>query len=277
MIRNTILWILIVAYVVALPYGIIPFNYLRESLSLAVVKVIPIIIMLSLALFYLTSRRLNQLPYQIGSVIVPGILLIALVFLIESNPIKYLHIPEYMLLTWLLYLVTVDDDHQLIRVITAACCASLIGLIDEVHHGLHAERYFGAKDMFINAAGSTIGALSINAKNSKGSFDRDVISKLISNQPQPFSLLLVSLLVSLISVFKLLEITKTSFYLDSYPLVLFLCNLIVIGLSVYFLCRPRREPTADDEFKHILIIPTIILMVLHGLIAFAYVSGMQFK
>ena len=74
---------------------------------------------------------------------------------------KYCHIPLYAVLVCLIFFAVKKGDNEFPVILASACYASMLGVLDEVHHGIHAERYFGWKDMVINLIGSAIGAILI--------------------------------------------------------------------------------------------------------------------
>ena len=160
-----LLWLIIAIYVLSLPYAIVLFRILENLLTLAVVKILPIILLLISCLVYVRYCRERKKGYHIVEFVGPSAALLIGVFVLESNPIKYIHIPEYALLTWLIYLAINRENGSLVMIVASAIYASALGVFDEIHHGINPERYFGWKDMVINSVGSAIGALGLAVLN----------------------------------------------------------------------------------------------------------------
>lgn len=270
------IWIVIALYVAALPYAIIIFNLLMNLLTLPVVKVIPIVIILGGGLYYSILCRKNNTGYYIKSFIIPTVLLLASVFIIESNPIKYLHIPEYAILTFLIYLALPRQNNQPI-IIIAAIYACLFGFIDEVHHGIHPDRYFGWKDMYINGAGGTIGALFLNTRMRSSAKAFHSPSKAFLQFQVQSLVLLFSTLIAVYSLFQLFAAAQQTTLLSVYPFYLFLINLAIVGLSLALITRTYNQIYDNEGYEVYIFLPTLTFSVLHALIVFAYVSGIHFE
>jgi hypothetical protein len=80
---------------------------------------------------------------------------------LEANPNKYIHIPEYVLMAWLLYQAMIIDYKGRGILLLVFICAAMLGVVDELLQGIHPQRTYGWKDMIINAASSFIGILTL--------------------------------------------------------------------------------------------------------------------
>ena len=79
------------------------------------------------------------------------------VTLFEENSSKYIHIPEYMVLSILVYVaLSVDYSGSGILLLTFVL-SSILGFVDEMQQGLYPDRYYGWKDMVINSSGVLLG------------------------------------------------------------------------------------------------------------------------
>ena len=75
------------------------------------------------------------------------------------NP--FLQIREYVLMAWILFeAISVDYRGKGIGVLIFIC-ASMLGIVDEILQGIHPQRWYGWRDMLINAASSVIGVLTL--------------------------------------------------------------------------------------------------------------------
>ena len=280
--RYIFLWISIFVYVATLPYAIIIFNYLESLLTLPVLKLIPVLVIGFIGFLYTSYCYQRNVGYHFLSFILPSVLLLIGVVVLEKNTIKYLHIPEYLFLTYLIYIAlparTTDDKVR--NVILSAICSCLFGLVDEVHHGIHPLRYFGWKDMLINSVGSCIGLLLINSlcveSNLVGSIRvmEVKLKQLYKISQWPVLGLAISMVIAGSSLFMLFQYVAAMGFMSSYPFILNLLNVMCVIASAFMVKRLALQ-SIDD--KIVLILPITIMGVLHALIVMAFFMAIEFK
>ena len=79
------------------------------------------------------------------------------VTLFEENSNKYIHIPEYMVLSILVYVaLSIYYSGNVILLLTFVL-SSISEVVDEMQQGLYPDRYYGWKDMVINSSGVLLG------------------------------------------------------------------------------------------------------------------------
>lgn len=270
------LWVSIIAYLAVLPHLIIVFKFILGLLPLAVIKALPGAFFLLSAVGYLGLCRLRGRGYGLTTFIIPSLMLIAGAFWLEPNPIKHTHIPLYAFLVGLIYCALRRHNNLFPIILASACYASMLGVLDEVHHGIHPERYFGWKDMVINSAGALIGAMLIGAiKNIKlqRPFNLKAMDKVFGVQ---LVILILNLFITAISVFYLFGVAKDGFNL-AYPTALFVTNMIVIilCLAIVIFNLPKLKTSLEAEL--LLFFPSLILTSIQVLICFAYSNNIQFS
>ena len=101
---RSLIWLFIILYVASLPYAILVFEFLRNTLTLNVVKALPLICLLFACLIYVRTCRIQKTGFRFWSFIAPTTIVLCAVVVIESNPIKYAHIPQFAVLTFLLFI-----------------------------------------------------------------------------------------------------------------------------------------------------------------------------
>ena len=69
------------------------------------------------------------------------------VIFLEANPNKHIHIPEYILMTWLVFEALRRDYKGGGIFLLVFILSSLPGILDEVLQGLHPGRSYGWQDM----------------------------------------------------------------------------------------------------------------------------------
>ena len=252
-----LLWLLIALYVWALPSAILIFNWLIDQLSLPVARWVPVAVMAALLVSYLVYVRKGGRGWQFRSFLLPVMLIVSGVVLLQSNPIKYIHIPEYALLFILVWLAFGNQRHSRSALLSAWFCVVLLGITDELHQGLHPERYYGWKDMVVNAAGGLVGLLWVKTY--------------WTNSPaaEPFkphwSITAIGcvFLVLIASLAILLAVQYTGTFTDSYSRLLFALNVscLAAGLTVAAVVRARLRsaPALIVALNH----AVIVVLVYH--------------
>lgn len=270
------LWVIVIAYMASLPHLIIVFKFILGLIPLPVIKALPGISLVMGGLAYLGLCRKRGEGYGLKTFIIPSIILIAGVFWLEPNPIKHVHIPLYAVLVFLIYAALRRSEDRVPILLASFVYASILGVFDEVHHGLHPERFFGWKDMVINAAGAGIGALFI------GRLDNIEPQKRLNfetaNKVFWASLIVVILnaLVTTISVIYLFDVAQNGFS-PAYPKRLFIANVVVIilSLAIVGLNLPKIKRSLETEL--VLFFPSLILASIQMLIVLAYAQNIPFQ
>ena len=270
------LWLCVIAYMAALPHLIIVFKFILGLIPLDVIKALPAISLGAGALAYLGFCRIKGRGYGITTFIIPATLLIAGVLWLERNPIKHVHIPLYAVLVGLIYFTLRRADKRFPVLIASFIYAAILGVFDEIHHGIHPERYFGWKDMVINAAGAGIGALLIgtflNIKPQK-SFNFQGVEKTFWTR---LTIVLVSAIITALSVIFLFGVTQNEFKL-AYPASLFVINVIAIFscLGVAVMSVSKIKTSLETEL--FLFFPALIFASIQMLICVAYANNIAFQ
>ena len=272
-----LLWIFICLYVATLPYAIVLFDFLEEFLSLRVVRILPFFVLSFFCAIYLWVCRLKGRGYGLIGFVLPSTVFFLAVFLLESNSIKYIHIPEYALLTGLIYLAISRDDNSVVPVVASALFASALGVFDEVHQGIHPGRYFGWKDMIINTVGATIGAMAINVFG--GSRAINIVDCLRPLKQPLFEILIlaISTLVTAFSVTQLFAVSQQSSFSYAYSSNLVSANVISICACLVIALRNYRNIGNDLTKELVLFFPASILMAIQVLICISYFQGFEFR
>jgi hypothetical protein len=117
--------------------------------------VITIILGILYAAFgYLYNKNLRHM----GTILLCAVLVYAVLY-IAPNPNKEIHVPEYIVMSWLL-VMALSIDYQGKGIAILVCIsAPLLGIVDELLQGIHPNRYYGWEDMGMNSIAALIGVL----------------------------------------------------------------------------------------------------------------------
>ena len=154
-------WAMVTAYTIALPHVIFIYDGIVKHFSKHVAGKVPITILLVLGTIYIfTGFFLKNSPRHLVFLL-PCSIIVYAVIKFEHNPNKHIHIPEYVILSWILFRALSIDYKGGGILALVFICATMLGIVDEIEQGIYPDRFYGWKDMVINAASSIIGILTI--------------------------------------------------------------------------------------------------------------------
>lgn len=263
-------------YVGSLPYAIILFEALRSVFPLKLIKAFPPMVLIFGLLAYLRYCRSQKRDLGLVSFFIPSTALIIGVFLIEKNPIKYIHIPQYFVLTLLIFKVLRGHDTAKNLIPYSIFFASCLGAIDEIHHGLHPARYFGSKDMLINMVGAVVGGLFLRMLLIGESPPKNVPNTLKVSQKS--TSLLLAFTLTAICVSKLFNVANTPLHgWSQYPFALLLINFLFVVGSIFLLYKNQNTVLENSPMALTWFYPYVLTLITHSIIALGFLSGTQFR
>jgi hypothetical protein len=155
------LWALVAVYTYLLPDARIVYNAIAAAFGQTAAGRVPFVIVIVVAVAYAAAVLVSQKSWRNLLFLVPcGVIAFAIMRLVD-NPNKHIHIPEYILMTWLLYAVLSRDYKGRGLFILIFVYASLLGVVDELEQGINPIRFYGASDMLVNSASALIGVFTI--------------------------------------------------------------------------------------------------------------------
>jgi len=159
--RRIILWLIVAIYTCMLPYVVLVFEALQRNFAKDLVGRIPLLIIFGFAAVYLVWGIKIKKTLQVLVMVGISAIIVAIIIWVEHNPNKHIHIPEYVLMTWILFEVIIIDYDGKGLGFLILICASMLGVVDELLQGIHPLRFYGWTDMLINFASSVIGILTL--------------------------------------------------------------------------------------------------------------------
>jgi hypothetical protein len=156
-----IAWALIALYTFLLPDAILVYRRIVDLFGQATAGKVPFVAALILGGLYVVILVREKKNWRILLYLIPCGLIALAIFTLEANPNKHIHIPEYVLMAWLLYWVLSKDMRGGQILILVFLYASLLGVTDELQQGVHPGRFYGASDMLVNSSSALIGVFTI--------------------------------------------------------------------------------------------------------------------
>jgi VanZ family protein len=281
-----------VVYTAVLPWVILVFNAINRYFSSEITANVSHIIMINVGVFYtIISARKKKAPQCL---IILGIsaLIVLSIMKFETNPNKYIHIPEYVLMTWLLYQALVIDYKGSGIFLLIFTCAALLGIVDEILQGIHPQRTYGWKDMIIDTASGFIGILMLAGLKKKSSQDDWTWIR----QSKQFKGFLAAMLFGTATAVPmcsyLFDVQAQGSFGPAYPGWLLGANglfLATSGLAFVFHWIGRQssdrfitktEPDTPDSHATALLwvmCPLAILICMQALVMWTAIAGVNFK
>ncbi len=283
--RTVAIWGLIALYTLILPSAILIYRRLESAIGQQATGKIPLysvlIIGAAYALYgYTRNKMLLHLLYLIPAGVIAAIIIRA-----EPNPNKHIHIPEYILMAWLLYAALSREYEGEGLFLLIFVCGSLLGVVDELEQGLHPRRFYGWSDMAVNSASVLIGIATI-----LGLIRRPTSRGRWLHQLRTYRLLLSLVMFgavgALLTCIQLFEVQALERFQGVYPPWLLAWNAIFIALTpaALFYQRGRSQPAGGDESvtgrqtARLWVYPILgILFVIHAIVLYMAASGASFR
>ncbi|MCK4829544.1 VanZ family protein [bacterium] len=289
---RVLLWALVALYTSSLPYVIFVYRAIEKHFSVAVAGKIPIVIIIFFGIAYIVFILLTKkITNRIGFIVLCPFIVYAIISL-EPNPNKHIHIPEYVLMCWILFEALSIDYNGKGIFILLFICSSMLGIIDELEQGIHPNRFYGWSDMCINSASTIIGILTIMGIRKRQAGDWAWIGHL-KKLKGSIGLLMFGAIGAVLLCIYLFYVKENKTFWGVYPLWLLGWNNLFVSLGVamvfYQWHRLRKKEHRRIEEKelnikakvvitaHLWVLSSlVILIVMHAIVMFIAISGWEF-
>ncbi len=286
-----ILWVTVMLYTASLPYVILVFQAITRHFSAKTAGNVPLFIIILLAVVYIIACiKMKKVARGIIILAISAVI-VSIIMTVEANPNKYIHIPEYVLMAWLLYQALAIDYKGRGILLLVFLCAAMLGVVDELLQGIHPQRTYGWKDMIINAASSLIGILTLMGAKYRIEGDWAWIDHLKDYQAVLGAILFGGLTAVLTGIY-LLEVQVRGSFHKVYPSWLLAGNglfLASAAAAIFFFWRHRQESgklmpelesgTRNNRTTALLWVmsPLAILISINLLVMWVAVAGFEFR
>lgn len=280
---KVLFWFLIAIYTYNLPNARVVYNFLVETIGQELTGKIPLVLVAATGLIYLailmiTRRNLMNLLY-----LIPCGVIAYIIITLEPNPNKHIHIPEYVLMAWLLFAALSSEYKQADLLILIFILTSMLGVVDEIEQGIHPARFYGWSDMLVNSASALIGVLTImgltDLKKTDFSWKRYF-------RKDRLALWGIGLgIISVIAMaYFLFEVQNTEKFAGVYPGWLLIIGAVFVALAILIavrLIKPEENrsisPLGEKKIARQWVLPALaILVYMHVMVFYIAVSGVEF-
>jgi hypothetical protein len=280
------LWAVIAIYTLILPQAIIVYRDLEALFGQEAVGKIPLMGIILIGTLYVVYgyRRNHNFKHLIY--LIPSAAIALAIIKSEPNPNKHIHIPEYILMAWLLYLVLSKRYSGKGLFLLVFLCGSMLGVVDELQQGLHPKRFYGWTDMSINSASTVIGILTIVGlvrprEGDTESWELTINTHLFKAYRW---LLAFGFAGAILQCMYLFQVQSAETFEGIYPQWLLVWQAVFLAFSIGMIWRDfQNVPTTDANQNKAattrlwIFPPLIILCYMYLLVLFAAISGMSFR
>jgi hypothetical protein len=288
---RVILWALVALYTFLLPDVIIAYRAIVASFGKIIAGEVPVYMVVTVGLAYAAALLLSHRNWKNLLFLVPSGIIAVLIIKLVDNPNKHVHIPEYVLMAWLLFAVLSKDHKGKGLLILVFVYASMLGVVDELEQGIHPARFYGAPDMLVNSASALIGVFTIMGLKNITATDWSWTSRLID-----YKLLLwldlFGFAGAVIMCVYLFRVAASGSFWGVYPLWLWIWNFLYLIMAPVILALHRiilrRHPQSTESGKVAVLPPEgmtarlwifpllVILFYMQALALYVSISGVKF-
>jgi hypothetical protein len=289
-VKRFFLWALVAAYTAALPYANIVYEAISIRLSPVVIGKIPITVISLFGVVYVVSCLVMKRGVRCLALLIPCAVIVYIVVTLEPETNKHIHIPQYVLMAWLLFgAISMDYKGKGIFIIIFMS-SSMLGVVDELEQGIHPQRYYGISDMLVNAVSSIIGIFTLMALRKAPGGNWDWVGQLMDFKR--FLRLIFFGAVGAILMCTYLFLCKLNMtFWTIYPPWLFSwnCIFLVLGITAIILhlkgLRERPPIYERNSFQYEgqntarlwVFLLMAILLIMHALVVLTAISGWKFE
>ena len=285
-----LLWALVAAYTLALPHVILIYNAIAKHFSSEIAGKVSIALIILLGIAYLLAVLVFKKGIKALALLVPCAIIVWVFISIESNPNKYIHIPEYIIMTWLLFEVLVLDYKDKGIFVLVFICAALLGIVDEMMQSIIPNRHYGWQDMIMNSAAALMGVFTLAGLRKAPTGDWAWAGGLKEFKPA-LGIMVFGAAGAVLTCVTLFDVKAYLTFRNVYPFWLLGWNglFVVTGLVVIIfqkrLYKPINPGNDEDSNHHDqavtarlwILCPLVILIIMHSLALLAAVAGLPFN
>ena len=284
------MWALVAAYTLVLPHVILIYNAIAKHFSSEIAAKVSIALIILLGIAYFLAVLVLKKGIKALALLVPCAIIVWVVICIESNPNKYIHIPEYIIMTWLLFEVLTLDYKDKGIFVLVFICAALLGIVDEMMQGIIPNRYYGRQDMITNSAAALMGIFTLAGLRKAPAGDWAWIGGLKEFKPV-LGVMVFGAAGAVLTCVYLFDVKAHLTFRGVYPFWLLGWNVLLVVTGTVAIFFPRRlykpiHPGNDEDSNSYdqtvtarlwILCPLVILIIMHTLVLLATVTGLPFN
>ncbi len=288
---KVVLWGLVALYTFILPDVIVVYRAIVGFFGQDFAGKVPVLIVGTVGIAYVVAVILSQKSLKNLLFLIPCGVIAFLIMKLVSNPNKHIHIPEYVLMVWLLYAVLSKDYKGKGLFILIFIYASMLGVVDELEQGINPARFYGLSDMMVNSASALIGVFTIMGLKKRIATDWAWTTH-FKRYKGLLRLSLFGLIGAVIMCAYLFRVQAMGVFSGVYPVWLWIWNVLFLIMTpaMIFLYHGTLQkhtqiadtgkvsgPPAEGITARLWILPLlVILFYIHALVIYVSIFGVKF-
>lgn len=288
--RRIVFWTLVAVYTLVLPHAISVYNIIEKHLSSRIAAKVPLAIIFVFGIVYIVSIVKMKRGIKSWLLLLPCTIIVYAFIRLEPNPNKHIHIPEYIVMAWLLF-ETLSLDYKGRGIFFLIfICSSMLGIIDELIQGILPGRSYGWHDMVMNSASSVVGILTLAGLRTIPAGDWTWIGGL-TQLKKTLAIIFIGAVGAMFTCIYLFHVHTLLRFEGIYPGWLLVWNslFMLIGLIILFCPTPVFKSAQKKNNRGTrlsaqaitarlwIIAPLVILIVIHGVGALLAATGWPFS
>ena len=285
-------WAAVALYTAALPYVIFIFQYIDRYFPSTITGRVPLLIIVFFAVAYTILSVKHKTAARCFVILGVSAVIVFGIMMVEPNRNKHIHIPEYVLMTWLLHWALGAGYKGSGLFLLIFICAVMLGFVDELLQGIHPERYYGWLDMIINAASAFIGILMLMGAKRSASVKEWSWAGRFRDYKATLAVILFGAVTAVLMGIRLFDVQLRGAFNSIYPQWLLIGDAVFLASgAAVIICHwhgsrvcaaialeTHMAPVDGRSTVRLWIFPPLaILMAMHALVLWAVVAGLNFR
>jgi hypothetical protein len=289
---TVLLWVAIALYTFILPDAILIYRQIVSYFGNDAAGKIPVFIVVIAGIAYALAVLLSHKSWKDLLFLIPCGVIAFLIMILEPNPNKHIHIPEYALMAWLLFAALSRDYKGSGILLLVFIYASMLGVVDELEQGINPARFYGWSDMLVNTSSALIGVLTILGLKKRAAAGWEWLTRL-KDFKALIGLCLFGFAGAVIMCGLLFQVQSGMDFWVVYPRWLWIGNIIFlvltpVMLTFHLVSLHRHHPIPAGRKMDTIppgmaaarcwIFPMLaILFYMHALVLYVSISGVKFS
>jgi hypothetical protein len=282
---------MVALYTAALPHVIFVFRAIGRHISAEIAAKVPLFLLILLSLVYVILCVKKKRTVLCIAILAIAAVIVVLIMTFEANLNKHIHIPEYVLMTWILFWALSLDYMGSGSLLLIFICATMLGVVDELMQGIHSERTYGWIDMIIDAASSFIGVLTLMGLKEPSKGDWSWVRHL-KNFKCALGVIVSGAVTAVLICIFLFKVQHQETFWNVYPRWLLGCSTLFLTSAVAVIAVHGRHSYKHREFSPEgnplatrsrttallwMLCPLSILIILHSAVMWVAIAGINFR
>ena len=290
-VSKVVLWILVAVYTFMLPDAIIIYRDIVDTFGKDAAGKVPLIVVVVVGAAYTLAVLLSRRDLKNLLFLIPSAIIAVLIMKLVDNPNKHIHIPEYVVMAWLLFAVLAKDYKGKGLFILIFVYGTMLGVVDEIEQGINPARFYGLGDMTVNSASVLIGVFTIMGLIQVTAAGWAWASRL--KEHRIWIVLGVFGFTGIVTACAyLFQVQAEGKFWGVYPSWLLAWNVLypvsALAIAIYQGVLHKRRQTAKDAHEEASLLPEertarlwilpllVILFYMHTLVIYVAISGVKF-